>query len=728
MCDGTFFPTDIEHKKWISFKTSGYSNNVVGIIYKSGQTVCGLSLGGIATGCIDLDTDGTLGKCTLFNSVIPPRELGGLPFLVLALGHNVWALTTKKIEGINNAKQIFYWGHYPVADLQYELECPIKAALRSWSPFVPGDEEVSNTPGIIFEIRLRNTSEINQTVTVAMTFPGPTHEEAGIDKFSYKEISQNNHNGIFVDTGNNTGYVIAVIDENNVSTGCELTNDEKSFAHIADKLPQPCDTSTGASIAVNFTLKAGESRTIHVVLAWHYPILRDGHRSYLHAYGTRFDSAQLIAKYIIDNHRCFLKRVIAWQEVVYEEESLPHWLRDCLINSLYLLAEDSFWERNSIPPEDWAHETGMFTMVESTRTCPGQSCIPSDFYGNFPVVYFFPKLALSTLRGFAHFQLSNGEIPIYWGVNYERQNPVYQLLHVTSSCNYVDIVDRLWQRTGDDRIVHELYQSVKSAINYLQSLDSDVDALIDCHPGESHGHQFYNSWLWYGAAVHVVGIWLSVLLMGERMAKKMGDYTFAHDCRVWFNLGTCSLEEKLWNGKYYLLYNDINTNRKSDTILSNQLCGEWCARLHGTESVFPGDRINIVLETVKKTCIPPAKWGAAGAISPDGNIDRSGGETSEATFTPENLILAMTMLYAGDAETGTEIARQTMHNLVLEQGLAWDMPNMIATETGQHVHGNDFDQMMIIWALPVAIMRQSIAEFSAPGNLIDRIIEAGKIS
>jgi uncharacterized protein (DUF608 family) len=138
--------------------------------------------------------------------------------------------------------------------------------------------------------------------------------------------------------------------------------------------------------------------------------------------------------------------------------------------------------------------------------------------------------------------------------------------------------------------------------------------------------------------------------------------------------------------------------------------------------------MKIVLDTVKETCIPPAKWGAAGAISSNGNIDRSGGETSEATFTPENLILAMTMLYAGDTETGLEIARQTMHNLVLEQGFAWDMPNTIATETGQHVHGNDFDQMMIVWALPVAIMRQSIAEFSAPGNLIERIIKAGKIS
>ena len=46
-----------------------------------------------------------------------------------------------------------------------------------------------------------------------------------------------------------------------------------------------------------------------------------------------------------------------------------------------------------IRPED-----GLFGMNECPRGCPQIECIPCSFYGNQPVVYFFPQLALSTLR------------------------------------------------------------------------------------------------------------------------------------------------------------------------------------------------------------------------------------------------------------------------------------------------------------------------------------------
>ncbi|MBI2844087.1 MAG: hypothetical protein HYX78_11865 [Armatimonadetes bacterium] len=58
-----------------------------------------------------------MGRCTIFNSYIPPRELGAVPFLGLVVGDDVWALTTKQVPGARSAKDIRYWGHYPIADL-----------------------------------------------------------------------------------------------------------------------------------------------------------------------------------------------------------------------------------------------------------------------------------------------------------------------------------------------------------------------------------------------------------------------------------------------------------------------------------------------------------------------------------------------------------------------------------------------------------------------------------
>lgn len=729
MQQNKLFSVASQKKEWTTFRAAGYKSKVAGVVYGSGGADCGLALGGIATGHIDLNTDGTLGRCTCFNSIIPPRELGNNAFLALEVDGKVWGLSTQEIAGVKSAKDVQYWGHYPVADLQFQTSSPVKASLRAWSPFIPGDAEDSNTPAIVFEVRLHNSSKKRQRGTLGITLPGATADEAGGDSAKRRKINRKGITGTQVDTAGGTGYAVLVdgVAADKVKFGGALTAENGGFANLGDGLPAVKAGDNGVSAAVEFDLKAGQGCVVRFVYSWYYPLLHSGPHSYEHAYAAWFDNAVEVAEDVVANHEALLGRIIAWQEVIYQEESLPVWLRDCLVNSLYLMAEDAFWATNSIPPEPWAEETGMFSMVESTRTCPGQACIPSDFYGNFPVLYFFPELALSTCRGFAAMQRASGEIPIYWGQNYDRQTPTYQLLHVTSPCNYVDLVDRLWHRSGDEAIVHEFYGSVKKAVRYLQSLDADGDGLLDCQPGINCTHQFYGSWAWQGAAVHVEGMWLSVLLMARRMAEITGDTAFAKDCDVWFNLGQHSMEEKLWTGSYYRLYNDTTNKAKSDTILSNQLCGQWCAKLHATEDVFPAHRISKVFQTVKQKCGPAAKWGIAGAVKPNGKIDRSGGETSEGTFVPENMIVAMTMLYSGDKAGGMKIAREAMHNLVLEQGLQWDMPNTIVTETGEWLHGNDFDQLMIVWSLPAAIWNQNLSEAVSEGSFVDKILMAGNM-
>ena len=37
------------------------------------------------------------------------------------------------------------------------------------------------------------------------------------------------------------------------------------------------------------------------------------------------------------------KRIIAWQSAIYDDQQLPTWLKDCLVNNFALYAEDSLW-------------------------------------------------------------------------------------------------------------------------------------------------------------------------------------------------------------------------------------------------------------------------------------------------------------------------------------------------------------------------------------------------
>ena len=90
-------------------------------------------------------------------------------------------------------KQIHYWGHYPVADLEYETDAPVQLGLRAWTPFLPGDLKDSTIPGIVFEAHLRNVTAEPQTGTLVMNFPGPTANEAGAVHFQRDETSGDFH-------------------------------------------------------------------------------------------------------------------------------------------------------------------------------------------------------------------------------------------------------------------------------------------------------------------------------------------------------------------------------------------------------------------------------------------------------------------------------------------------------------------------------------------------------
>src|ERR1019366_4105782 len=64
-----FAAQSISDLEWTQFNASGLSEPVCGFVYrKSRPAECGVPLGTIDTGCLDLDTDGTFGFCSLFGA------------------------------------------------------------------------------------------------------------------------------------------------------------------------------------------------------------------------------------------------------------------------------------------------------------------------------------------------------------------------------------------------------------------------------------------------------------------------------------------------------------------------------------------------------------------------------------------------------------------------------------------------------------------------------------
>ena len=79
------FPPHLLHARWRTFETAGYTRPVTGIVYRGEpRPTCGMPLGGLDTGCIDVEPNGMFGYNTIFNHLAEPRALLNLPMLGLA--------------------------------------------------------------------------------------------------------------------------------------------------------------------------------------------------------------------------------------------------------------------------------------------------------------------------------------------------------------------------------------------------------------------------------------------------------------------------------------------------------------------------------------------------------------------------------------------------------------------------------------------------------------------
>jgi len=758
----SLFPTDLPEREWAEFNAQGFSRPVAGVIHRgTNPPVCGVPLGGIDTGCLDLEATGLLGYASIFNSLVPRRGPINLPVLGISIGSQTWALTTLNMQGregtsyadlyrgrgyqgIRTCSEIHTWGHYPIADLEFVTDAPVGVGLRAWSPFVPGDVAASNTPGTVFEVHLRNLTDAPQAGALAFSFPGPTEGEAGTVRFRRREIT-GAVRGVAV-TSRQASYVLGVVGEESVRCGGDLGMDGERWAGIEHELPF-ASAQAGASVAVDFSLSPGEEKIVRFVLAWHSPewlgggAMTAGGNAYTHMYAARYRSAAAVARFLARRHTALLGRILAWQQEVYATHDLPPWLRDSLVNVLHLITETSVWAQAKPPIGDWCRpEDGIFGLNESPRWCPQIECIPCSFYGNLPLVYFFPELALSTLRGYKAYQYPNGQAPwVFGGVTtgtkpYEMALPSPGYAHkpqttLDGAC-YAEMVDKLWRRAGDDAIVHEFYESLKRNTIFTMNLRPGSGAAgVVSLPTDNQAQDWIEACELFGIVPHIGGVHLAQLRLVRRMAETMGDTDFVRQCDEWLTQGSQVLEEHAWAGTHYVLYNELETGKRSDIIMGCQLDGEWIALFHGLPGVFRSDRVATTLEALKATNVALSDAGAVSFCKPGAEaLDKGDWDPGywgpRGVHPPTVFMLAMTYMYRGQREFGLDLARRPVAELI-RRGWYWDWPVVIDAAPGPRV-GCDYYQNLMLWSLPAALGGGDLTGPCAPGNLVDRMLRAGR--
>jgi uncharacterized protein (DUF608 family) len=565
-----------------------------------------------------------------------------------------------------------------------------------------------------------------------------------------------------------------VIGDEPVRFGGELGSDGAAWAAIASALPQ-ASSDPGSSAAVDFVLPPRTEKTVRFVLSWSAPTWNSAGynwaatvfnglgevdkttkpRLFTHMYAKFYPDAVETARRAAREHRRLLERVLAWQSVIYSESKLPVWLRDSLVNILYIITEDGLWGQKKDPIPAWIREEdGIWGMNECPRSCPQIECLPCSFYGSLPLAYFFPELQLSTIRAYKGYQFPSG-MPTWIFGGCTKGSPYLDLAYptegyqwATNGISLAGIVDRFLMCRGDDRkaLLQEFYPMIKKCMAWTvglrttpsYSLGDRIIAMPAPGTGETIG--FPTEWFeaarpgWLGMTAHVAGLHLAQLRITERMAREAGDPEFARQCADWIRAGAEAMEKRLWDRRgYYLNYFEPAEGKKSEYVFGYQLDGQWITDFHGLESIYPQGRVKTVLETIKRCNIAITKYGAVNYANPDGTprppADGKSWDYGTYGFFPvEALMLAMTYMYNGQPAFGQELAYRVWYNLTCIQGYAWDAPNIMRgdADTGERSFGQDYVQNMILWSMPAAFEGRDVGAPAKPGGLVDRILRAAK--
>jgi len=808
--DTRLFPAGQADSQWSTFTASGYQQPVTGIVYRDKvQPLSGVPMGALATGCIDVESSGLWGYSSIFNHLTPRGGPVNEPILGLAVGDRVWALTTGQtksydhgaglqpppgpkmtIPGVTMVKRIDYWGHYPVLDMEFETDAPVSVGMRSWSPFLPGDSATSNTPVAYFDVYLRNVTKETQQGCIVFNFPGLNQHRSKVDpafvasnyrasvpldklpeeKVGRYHLTTFPHGPYVFDANWNMGYMIATPDEPVYRTGRDLSFDPQIWKKIRTELPTHYENQKGypgSSVAVDFTLAPGATKTVRYLLAWYAPVWKGsgspdaGGNDYKQMYARRFPDAVDTARWAAVHRENFYSRVLAWQSEIYNDRKTPGWLADSLINNLAMIPRDSVWAQAGAPIGPWADpEMGLFAWNESPRSCPHIETLPNSAIGNVPLVYFFPECVRTTLEGFKAYQWkSTGAVPILWnrkdrqtGENqisghYDLVSPWRGYQTVMMGANYMIMLDRFWKVTRDRKFLDDFYESAKLATEHTLSARPDyADTQVVAMPLPGTDSPIWfpkdTEWFeapspdWMGYVTHAGGVRLASLKMMRTWAEQREDAPFVAKLDVSLKAGQESLESKLWNGRYYSVFYEPTTNNRFDAFFTSQLDGQYFAWAHGEGQVFPKERINTILTYISdKACklsqfgVPPNYVGADGGFEPTASI-ATGGYGKYAYFNYAVFYDAMNFMYAGQKEFGLDLLRRPLEVSNCRWGYTWDGPHSCGgdADTGQRTYGTDYYMNCAIWGAPAAIAGEDISGPAKPGGLVDRVLKAAMVN
>lgn len=640
------------------------------------------------------------------------------------LQHNQ-SLTEGAMQGIayyfpwmSAVSQIEYRGRFPFVNMRFtDPEMPFDIELEAFSPFIPHDVKNSALPGVYFNFRLIPHPGKRVEVMLMATlrnlvgydqqekyFSSKLVEGSGYQYFEHSVGGMDTSHRSFGQMGlaslaDDSSYYLGwehkhpfyerLLTENRLINMDDTENrnitvpgTDRRRGRYASRLNK--DQRSFSSLAVTRKLAPGQPVEHSFLLAWHFPNAYGSHetppgefegdyrlnqkitKKQGHYYENYFADAAKAAAYLAAEKAGLTARSKAFLEHFYDS-SLPAFVLDqvnsqlnTFITSSTLRRDGSFGIREGLTPD---------------RSWGPNATMDVSLYGSAMIVALFPELQKQMMRQHKALQTDKGEVAHGLALDLDYTlNGTWGVYHrIDLPPNYIQMVLRDYFFTGDAEYLREMWPSVQKAIHYILQERTKNGAALPWMEGIMCS---YDNFPMYGHAAYLLSQWASAMAMAVEAAKDLGDTAAEKQCRTIQRQAVQAMEDHLWNGTYYRLYNELGGPKgKDEGCLTDQLIGQWTAHLGGMGHLFEPERVKkalreIVRQSFNGQFLRNCSWPEHPDFFPvhetDWWVDQA-----NTPWTGVELAFASLLLYEGLYEEAMRII-EAVDSRYRKAGLYWD--------------------------------------------------------
>ncbi|XP_069194516.1 non-lysosomal glucosylceramidase isoform X2 [Procambarus clarkii] len=657
-----------------------------------------------------------------------------------------------------------YCGLYPRSWTVYNIkEQGIRLICRQISPVIPHNYKDSCLPVGVFVWNIENHNPEPRDVSITFTFKNGTGGSEDKTGECWSEVFEQAHKdtklkGVVLHQtlrSLNLRYCLAIREKTGVSVsncpgfdplgpGDSIWNDLKLDGELDSSDVPLTKTRKGEERAVavcgKCSISGNSSGMVEMVLVWDMPQIVFKSREVTHTrryvrwFGDEHTSAQEMAAYALHYYKKWEDDIEAWQNPILQDKDLPDWFKSAVFNELYFISDGgSVWlempqpVNTSLPSYDSRPEFGRFAYLES-HEYRMYNTYDVHFYASWALVMLWPELQKSLQYDMAQWTISADLTPrthLFRGnkgvrklanaVPHDAGDPedepfvrvnAYQI-HDTSfwkdlNLKFVLQVFRDYSFFKDQDYITHMWPVCRAVMDRCFTYDRDGDGLIE---NEGEADQTYDSWIMHGPSAYCSSLWVAALAVMVEMAVKLNDESEEIKFAEALAKAKLTLQEKLWNGKYYKF--DCCDAAHSKSIMSDQLVGHWYLSLSniGVE-VFQRDCVKSVLKLLYEYNVLQFNNGEMGAVNgmnPDGSIDRYTLQ-SEEMWVGVTYGLAATMIFEGMVEEGFKTAEGVYRTVYEKIGLGFETPEALYGERKYRAIG--YMRPLSIWSMYYAYCLQ----------------------